>query len=90
MDERAGADGSFASADGEREYKRGEFVIGRVNGQATIALERDDHDVDFVIGISAYARSRIEMYEIDVQVVARFEAPVDAIAAWVGATDLVD
>jgi len=88
--EGAGADGSFASADREGEYMRGEFVIRRVNGQTTVALENDEHDVEFVIDMRANVRSRIEMYEVDVQVVARVEAPVDAVAAWVGATDLVD
>lgn len=40
--------------------------------------------------MSTNARSRIEMYEVGVQVVARFEAPADAIAAGVGAKDLVE
>jgi hypothetical protein len=88
--ERAGSDGSLASADREGEYVRGEFVVGRVNGQATAAVEHDEHDVDFVIHMRANARSRIEMYEVDVQVVARVEAPVDAVSAWVGATNLID
>jgi hypothetical protein len=88
--EGAGTDGSLTSSGRESEYVRGELVTRPVEGQSAVALEHDDHNVDFVVRVRVDARSRIEVYEIDVEVFALLEAPVDTVAGWIGARYLIE
>jgi hypothetical protein len=88
--ERTCADGSFASLGGEGEYMRTEFTVGYVEGEPAVALEHDHRDVEFAIGVRLDGRSRIEVNEVDVEVVACLEAPVDAVSVRIGAEYLVE
>jgi hypothetical protein len=88
--EGTGTDRSLTSSGRESEDVRGKLVTRPVEGQSAVALEHDDHNVDFVVRVRVDARSRIEVYEVDVEVFAFFETPVDAVARRIGARYLIE